>query len=462
MAKDILVVDDEKDIRELVCGILEDEGYQTRSAQDGIQALEEIKKRQPNLVILDIWLGCNEKDGLKILETIKKDHPFVPVVMMSGHGTVETAVKALKEGAYDFVEKPFQTEKLLIVIEKAIASSHLEQEHNNLKKNSAFLSPLTGTSKFVQSFQKLLDDLSHDVIRVSIFGPQGCGKETLGRILHNHKASEHAPFISFNCGSLPAHQIEAVLFGADVQNLSDTTPRKIGLFEQAHNGTLYLENIHLLNAGVQHKMARFLQTNTFKRIGGQFDIEVSLNLITSSPMPLRHYVGDGSFRDDLAYRLERFDIEVPPLKYRSEDIPDIAQKMLDSAVTQRGLQKLKFGDDAMAIMQSYDWPGNIQQLRNIIDWVLIMNPQHDGHIVDSSLLPPELKSNISMAHTSKANEDVVVLPLKEAREIFEREYLSAQIHRFAGNVSKTAKFVGMERSALHRKLKSLGLTDLKG
>ncbi len=458
MAQDILIVDDEKDIRDLVFGILEDEGYQPRAASDGTTALEAIKQRQPNLVILDIWLGDSDRDGLKILEIIKRDHPFVPVIMISGHATIETAVAAIKKGAYDFIEKPFQTERLLVVVERALESAQLKRENADLKLRAGLAIELMGTSVAIQHLRQATEKSAVGNSRIVIVGPSGTGKETIARQLHSYSKRVDGPFVSLNCASIHPDWIEAELFGTDISQQDETTPRKIGLIEKAHNGTLFLDEITELPLPIQFKFLKFLQEKTFMRMGGSTPISVDVRVISASSVDLKDAIQNGHLREDLYYRLNTVQINMPSLKERSADIPLLAEQYMQQAAYLHNGTPRKFSADAIAVLQSYDWPGNLRQLKNVMEWAFIMAPGDYKEPIRGSLLPPELLGNLP---SSGRTAEIVIMPLKEAREAFERDYLVAQVNRFGGNISQTARFIGMERSALHRKLRALGVHDPK-
>jgi len=458
MAHDILIVDDEADIRDLVAGVLEDEGYITRTACDGLGGLEAIKARQPSLVILDVWLGDSDRDGLKILDIIKRDHPYVPVIMISGHGTIETAVTAIKNGAYDFIEKPFQTTRLLLVTQRAIESARLKRENADLKIKTGEHVDLIGSSSSMQNIRQTIERVASTNSRVFIAGPSGSGKEIIARKIHALSRRSERPFIVLNCAVLHPDRLEAELFGTEIVGLDPTIPRKIGLLEQAHNGTLYLDEVTDLPLPTQSKLIRVLQDQFFTRLGDNKKVEVDVRVMASSSANIAQMIQDGHFREDLYYRLNVVPIQVPPLQERATDIPDLFYYFMTQAATIHGRPARRLAEDAMVILQSYSWPGNIQQLKNVVEWILIMASGDGRKEVRADMLPPEVRCDTSLVSSHTA-PNIVVLPLREARELFEREYLLAQVNRFGGNISKTARFVGMERSALHRKLRALGVHE---
>lgn len=459
MAQDILIVDDELDIRELVSGILEDEGYTTRTAQDGYAALSSMKKRQPSLVILDVWLGDSDRDGLKILDTIKRDHPFVPVVMISGHGTIETAVTAIKKGAYDFIEKPFQVERLLLVVQRAFESAKLKRENAELKVKTGGDFEVIGNSPSIQQIRQLLDKVSLTNSRILISGPSGTGKELIARKIHHQSRRAEGPFVVLNCSAIHPDRLEAELFGTEIIGLDPSTPRKIGLLEQAHNGTLFLDEVTDIPLPIQSKLIRVLQDHSFCRLGDQQKIEIDVRVVASSSSNIMQCIQNGHFREDLFYRLSVVPIHVPSLHERVTDIPQIAEFFMRQAAAAHGRSPRVLSEEAMVLLQSYPWPGNVRQLKNVIEWILIMVNGNPKDPVQPDQLPPEIRCDLNLPNIS--NPGVVVMPLREAREAFEREYLLAQVNRFGGNISKTARFVEMERSALHRKLRALGIYESK-
>lgn len=463
MAVDILVIDDENDICSLIADILEDEGYTARTAKDGVSALAEIKQRRPALVLLDVWLGDGERDGFKVLEIIKRDHNLVPVIMMSGHGTIETAVNAIKHGAYDFLEKPFNTEKLLLTISRALESAQLKRENRELKvKSGISLLDQDKTLAHTPKIQHHVDEAIKRRVNFYIYGEEGTGKENVAREIHI-KSGLKGEFNSLSCASLNEIQFNAELFGTEIQSESQADiPRKIGLVERSHNGTLYLEDIDLLPKTTQTKLIHFLTTSQFCRVGSQTLLKSSVRIIGTSTQDPKQLVQDGHLNADLFYRLSSIVISIPPLRERSTEIPDLLEKYLLAACQSMGEPPRKITKEASILLQSYSWPGNLDQLKNMIEWILIMDKANSGAPITKELLPEIVMSgNHFASEWQLKSAGMIVLPLREARETFEKEYLLTQIKRFEGNISQTARFIGMERSALHRKLRTLGVADYK-
>lgn len=456
MAKDILIVDDEADIRMLVSGILSDEGYECREAGNSDEALAAVQTRRPSLIILDIWLQKSAKDGLQILEEVKKDHPNVPVIIISGHGTIETAVAAIKKGAYDFIEKPFKADRLLLMVERAIETSRLIRENSELKVRAGMPVQFVGTSPVASHIRQTIEKISGTNSRVLISGAAGSGKELVARLIHSASPRASAPFVTLNCAMLSADKFEVELFGEAVGG-----KHKTGLLEQAHGGTLFLSEIGDLPLDTQSKMAKLLHDNSFQRTGSENKVEFDVRVIASSTRNLNEEIKAGKFRQELFYRLNVMPIEIPPLAGRREDIPVLSQYLMDVCSEISGAPKMEFGDDAMTVMKAYDWPGNVRQLRNVVEWLLIMNSGKEMRVVKADMLPPEVRYEAPSVLTMENGAEFIKMPLREAREAFERDYLLMQTMRFNGNISRTATFIGMERSALHRKLKSLGLQNAK-
>jgi two-component system, NtrC family, nitrogen regulation response regulator NtrX len=454
MAADILIVDDEADIRELVAGILEDEGHGARMAGNSDEAIAAIEARRPQLVLLDIWLQGSKLDGLQLLEMIKKQHPNVPVVMISGHGNIETAVTAIKLGAYDFIEKPFKADRLILIAERALETSRLKREVQDLKTRSGAVNVMVGSSAAMSNLRRVIDKLGPANSRILISGPAGSGKELAARLIHEHSARAAGPFIVLNAPAMSPEGMEAELFG--VEQATDR-PGRIGALEEAHGGTLYLDEVADMPRETQAKILRVLVDQNFQRVGGSLRVHVDVRIISSTSRDLGEAITEGRFREDLFHRLSVVPIRVPSLAERREDIPDLVQFFLESVAANMGVAPRKVGGDAMAVLQSHDWPGNIRQLRNNVERLMILAIGDPNAEISASMLPAEVGALVPVVPSGIGGEKLLSLPLRDAREAFERDYLVAQISRFGGNISRTAEFIGMERSALHRKLKSLGV-----
>jgi len=452
ITSEILVVDDEGDIRDLISGILADEGYETRSAGDSETALAAVRARRPQLVILDIWLQGSKLDGIQVLDVIKREQPDLPIVMISGHGTIETAVASIKKGAYDFVEKPFKSDRLLHVVERALEAARLKREVQELKLKAGDDGELIGQSSNIAQLRTLVEKIAPTNSRVLISGPAGSGKEVAARLIHARSRRAGNAFVAINCATMAPERIEAELFGVE----SAEGPRKIGLFELAHNGTLYLDEVSDMPLETQGKILRVLIDQTFTRVGGTTRVQVDARVICSTTRDLRTETENGRFREDLYHRLNVVPVRIPSRAERRDDIPPLITHFMKRLSAAGGLPIRTVGDDAMAVLQAHSWPGNVRQLRNIVERLLILASDDLAEAVTADLLPTDLGNNGGWGG-GKGGDLVISLPLREAREIFERDYLVAQINRFGGNISRTAAFIGMERSALHRKLKSLGV-----
>jgi len=456
MSADILIVDDEADIRDLVAGILQDEGYAPRTARNSDEALAAIASRRPNLVFLDIWLQGSKLDGLQLLDAIKQEHLELPVVMISGHGNIETAVAAIKRGAYDFIEKPFKADRLVLVAERALETSRLKREVKQLKQLAPVPATLVGKSVAIAQLRQTIERVAPTNSRILIVGPSGSGKELAARTIHELSARQSGPFIVINAAAITPERMEIELFGVDQSNGSEGG-RKPGALEEAHGGTLFIDDIAELPRETQNKILRVLVDQTFQRVGGTSKVAVDVRIVSSTARNLEALIAEGKFREDLYHRLSVVPIRVPPLAERREDIPGLVDYFMDQISQATGLPKRRIGDDAMAVLQSHDWPGNVRQLRNNIERLMILAGGDADAVLDASMLPPDVGSMVPSMPNGNGGEHLMGLPLRDAREVFEREYLVAQISRFGGNISRTAEFVGMERSALHRKLKALGI-----
>ena len=447
---DILIVDDERDIRELISDILEDEGYATRLAGNSDECMAHLNTEAPSLIILDIWLKDSRMDGIDILKTVKRDNPGIPVVIISGHGNIEIAVAAIKQGAYDFIEKPFNIDQLLVVIRRAMETSRLRRENQQLRRRDTQSAEMVGNSASFRSMMGQLDKVTKSNGRVMLNGPSGSGKEVAARYIHAESNRADGPFVCVSCASIEADRMEEVLFGRE----SADRGIEPGLLEEAHGGVIYFDEVADMPMGTQSKILRVLVDQQFLRVGGSDKVRVDLRVISSTSRDLEAEIAAGTFRQELYHRLNVVPIDVPSLADRREDIPVLAQYFIDALHKTQGLPMRVLSDEAAALMQTMVWPGNVRQLRNVIERILILG---DG--------TGEIEAREVPAEDEKPSEDgrvvlsgaLATLPLREAREAFEREYLLTQINRFGGNISKTAQFVGMERSALHRKLKSLGV-----
>ncbi|KFC61606.1 Two component, sigma54 specific, transcriptional regulator, Fis family [Bosea sp. LC85] len=454
MSADILVVDDEVDIRELVSGLLEDEGYRTRKAGSADEALAAIAARRPNLVFLDIWLQGSRLDGLQVLDLIKESHPDLAVVMISGHGNIETAVSAIKSGAYDFIEKPFKADRLILVAERALEASRLRREVRELKTRSVQASRIVGKSTVVNQLRQTIDRVGPTNARVLITGEPGCGKELAARTLHEASSRSSGPFIVINAATITPETMEEELFGVEG---GEGRSRRVGALEEAHGGSLYIDEIGDMPRETQNRILRVLVDQNFQRVGGATRVHVDVRIISSTSRDLAQLIADGRFREDLYHRLSVVPVRVPALSERREDVPELIEFFMDQISVATGLPKRRIGGDAMAVLQSHEWPGNVRELRNNVERLMILTKGDPSADITIEMLPAEVGAMVPTTPSGSGGERLMSLPLRDAREIFEREYLIAQIARFSGNISRTAEFIGMERSALHRKLKSLGV-----
>ncbi|MEI9992846.1 MAG: sigma-54 dependent transcriptional regulator [Rhizomicrobium sp.] len=452
IASEILVVDDEEDIRDLISGILRDEGYETRVAGDSDGALNAVRVRRPQLVVLDIWLQGSKLDGIQVLDTLKREQPDLPVVMISGHGTIETAVASIKKGAYDFIEKPFKADRLIHVVGRALEASRLRREVQELKLKTGDDSEIVGQSSAISQVRQAIEKVAPTNSRIFVTGPSGSGKEVVARMIHARSRRAGNAFVAINCATMAPSRIESELFGIE----AGEGPRKTGMFELAHNGTLYLDEVADMPLETQGKILRVLVDQTFTRVGGTMRVQVDARIVCSTTRDLRAEIVAGKFREDLYHRLNVVPVRVPSLAERRDDIPLLVAHFMKRLSATSGLAMREIGDDAMAVLQSHSWPGNVRQLRNIVERLLILATDDAAQVISADLLPADLGSSAPWGG-GRGGDLVISLPLREAREIFERDYLVAQINRFGGNISRTAAFIGMERSALHRKLKSLGV-----
>lgn len=447
----ILIVDDEKDIRELIGDILKDEGFTVRLAGNSDDCMAEINADPPSLMILDIWLKDSQMDGIDILKTVKRDNPEVPVVIISGHGNIEIAVAAIKQGAYDFIEKPFNIDQLMVVVSRAMETSRLRRENSDLRRRDVTGSDMLGSSPSFKALKAQLEKVTKSNGRVMLTGPSGSGKEMAARFIHVNSARATAPFISVSSATVEPERMEEVLFGRETQGRGVEK----GLLEQAHGGVVYFDEVADMPLGTQSKILRVLVEQQFTRAGGTDKVRVDLRVISSTTRDLRAEIAAGRFRQELYDRLNVVPIPVPSLEERREDIPELTRHFIEGFHRSQGLPLRQLTPEAEAMLQTTAWPGNVRQLRNVIERVLILGEASGA--IEASELPGQEAPVAGTGGRLVLGGAMATLPLREAREVFEREYLLTQINRFGGNISRTANFVGMERSALHRKLKSLGV-----
>ena len=456
MARDILIVDDEADIRELIGGLLEDDGYEPREAGDADAALDAIRARKPSLIILDVWLQGSRLDGIELLEEFRAMDPDLPVIVISGHGTIETAVAAIRKGAYDFLEKPFKSDKLLLTVKRALETSRLRSENAQLRARTEVQSSLIGESTGIVQVRQLIERVAPTNSRVLIRGPSGAGKETVARLIHEASPRAAADFVAVSAPGMSPEGVEEELFGREND---DGTVKHVGLLERAHGGTLYLDEIADMPLTTQGKILRVLTDQSFTRVGGQRQVKVDVRVISSTALNLASEIEERRFREDLFYRLNVVPLAIPPLSERRDDIPPLVEHYLARFAADRRVSPPEIASDAMAALQANEWPGNVRQLRNVIERTMILAPGDRIGRIELDMLPSELTSDSGGEGIGQSA--IMGAPLREARESFEREYLRIQIRRFSGNISRTATFIGMERSALHRKLKLLGITEDK-
>ncbi len=457
MALDVLIVDDEHDIRELVAGVLEDEGYSARGAADSDAALAAIRERRPSLVLLDVWLTGSRLDGLELLDEIKRRDPSLPVLVISGHGNLDTAVAAIRRGAADFIEKPFEAERLLLLVARATETDRLKRENAVLRAQVGQEEELTGQSGALNQVRATLKRVAGTGSRVMITGPAGVGKEVAARLLHTWSNRARAPFVVVSAAMMTPERVEEELFGVE-EGGELVRP---GLLEQAHGGTLFLDEIADMPMTTQARILRVLTDQSFTRVGGGHMVRVDVRVVSATARILPDEIAAGRFREDLYYRLNVVPINLPSLSDRRDDIPPLVRHFVARYAAERRVATPELSSEAVGALQTYDWPGNVRQLRNVVERTIIMAPGDRLHQIDADMLPPEVLSDQERLAPGNAARSIMGTPLREARETFEREYLRVQIRRFSGNISRTASFIGMERSALHRKLKSLGLADVK-
>jgi two-component system, NtrC family, nitrogen regulation response regulator NtrX len=454
MALEVLVVDDEADIRELVSGVLEDEGYAVRSAADSGGALEAVEDRRPSMVLLDVWLQGSRLDGIELLQEIKRRDPTIPVLMISGHGNLDTAVAAVREGAVDFIEKPFEAERLIYLVDRATETERLRRENATLRQQVGHEEELHGSSVAINTVRATLKRVAPTGSRVLITGPAGVGKEIAARMIHEWSQRAKAPFVVLPAAMMSPERVEEELFGSE-----DDGVARPGLLEHAHGGTLFLDEIADMPLTTQAKILRVLTDQSYHRVGGQRPVKVDVRVLSATSRNLSDEISAGRFREDLYYRLNVVPVRLPPLRERREDIPELVSHFLARFAAERRMPPPSISDEAMAALQAHEWPGNVRQLRNIIERTMILAPGDRVACIEVDLLPPEILDQQAAVGGPGPGMAIMGSPLREARESFEREYLKIQIRRFSGNISRTASFIGMERSALHRKLKALGIGD---
>ena len=451
MISDILVVDDEADIRDLVAGILQDEGYSVRTARNSETALAAIRARKPALVVLDIWMTGGGMDGLELLDVLKGLDQDLPVIMISGHGNIETAVSSIKRGAYDFIEKPFKSDRLLLIVQRALEAANLKRENRRLRTQAIVPDGMVGTSAAAQALRSMIAKVAAANSRVLISGPPGSGKETAARLIHAASPRARGEFVAISAAGMTPQRIDLELFGEEG---TEGRPARIGVFERAHGGTLYIDDVADMPRESQSRVLRVLVEQRFRRIGGDQDVQVDVRVVSSTSRDLAEEISAGRLREDLYHRLNVVPLRVPGLSERREDIPGLIDYYIERLSAASGLPKRRLADDAFATLQVQSWPGNVRQLRNVVERILILAAGDPSEAITADMLPPEASATPPAG--GMGAERIIALPLREARELFEKEYLDAQIMRFGGNISRTAAFIGMERSALHRKMKSLG------
>lgn len=453
MALDILIVDDERDICDLVAGVMEDEGYEARTASDSDAALEAIRQRRPSLALIDVWLQGSRLDGLGLVDAIKSFDPTLPIIVISGHGGLDTAVAAIRRGAFDFIEKPFEAERLLHLVARATENERLKFEYEQLREKAGPADELTGNSAAINNVRATLKRVAGTGSRVLITGAPGVGKEVAARVLHGWSGRQNAPFRVISSARMDPETVEIELFGSE----ADDGTIRVGLLEQAHGGTLFLDEVADMPLTTQGKILRVLTDQSFTRVGGRTMIRVDVRIISGSARDLLAEIAENRFREDLYYRLNVVPVHIPPLNERRADVVSLCDHFVRRYAADRRVAPPEISQEAIAALQAHDWPGNVRELRNVIERVMILAPSDRLARIDADMLPAELvRGGTDILPNS---ESITAIPLKEARENFEREYLRIQINRFSGNISRTANFIGMERSALHRKLKLLGLTE---
>jgi two-component system nitrogen regulation response regulator NtrX len=464
---DVLIVDDEEDICRLIADILKDEGYTTRYVRGSLEALKELADKQPALLLLDIWLEGSQLDGLGVLEIVREKYPDLPAIMISGHGNIETAVNSIKMGGYDFIEKPFKEERLVISVQKAIENAKLRAEHQILQSRIPSEDQFIGKSAAVNNLMQTIEKYAATKSRVFIQGPEGSGKKQFAKLIHNNSERKDAPYVVFSPAAYAPEQIELELYGKGIdakESFGNDKPKQ-GIFEKAKGGTLVIDEVANLPADIQSKLLKTLANNKFKRLGAEKEYDLDVRIIATSSRDMAVEVAENRFKPDLLSRMNVVNVPMPSLKERREDIPALCEYFLKFYSKLTGKAAKRLSEEALSVLQSYEWPGNVRQLRNIVEWLTIMSPKSDSDLISVTSLANDIFSSVPSVPGNNSqietNVDIMSMPLREARELFEKQYLLAQVNRFGGNISKTSVFIGMERSALHRKLKSLKVHDVR-
>jgi len=450
MSKEILIIDDNADIRNIINDLIIETGYKTRLAANYNQALNEIDKKLPDVAIIDVKLDKGDNDGLELLSHIKKKDQNIPVIIITGHANVEMAINALKAGAFEFIEKPFNRERLLNFVNRAVENINLKKINKEFENKLFYSYELIGNSENIKNIKDQIDKISISESRIFINGPTGSGKELIARKIHKESKRKKGPFIILNGALLDIKKYELELFGEE----KDNGAISYGALEKSSGGILLIDEIAEIPLETQSKILRVLTDQKFKRINGSHDVKVDVRIICSSSKNIKKEIELGNFREDLYHRLNVFEINIEPLKTRISDIPHLVEYFSDKISSSYNLKKLKI-DTNNNYLLNYEWPGNVRELRNLIERIAILSPDNSDKI--SNIIKESLKTPDILIAPS---ENSLSVPLKEARENFEKEYLTTQLKKFNGNISKTADFVGMERSALHRKLKGLGIKEL--
>ncbi len=450
----VLVVDDEESILEAVTDILEDEGFQVAAAPDGRAAILSIRDSLPSVVLLDIWMP--EMDGIETLRRIKEEWPFLPVVIMSGHGTIETAVRATKLGAYDFIEKPLSYEQLIMALKNAIRFYEMQEENALLRQKVGAPKEITGKSEVITQLKRQIEVVAPTDAWVLIRGENGTGKELVAQTIHRMSKRRLRPMIDVNCAAIPEELIESELFGHEKGAFTGASTMKRGKFDLANGGTLFLDEIADMSLRTQAKILRILQEQRFERVGGSKTIKVDVRILAATNKDLEKEIEKGRFREDLYYRLNVIPIEVPPLRERKEDIPLLVDEFLEEFSIKLGMPKKTIDNDALNALMGYDWPGNVRELRNFVERLVILTPDN---IIKHEALPRPFHKPDNKAVLSKEIEELFACnDFKQARTMFEKEYLIRKLKEFDGNITRTSEAIGIERRHLHRKIKSLSIS----